>query len=181
MGGHSDAALRRAVRLGDAWHPLRFTLPWLQDALERLKTIADDHGRPVPALQPRILLRLTRSPVTRPDRHARRGHHRPGGGRPRPAASPRRRHGRPGPPSTAIPTRPCAPRPRGATSPRSPPWTSRPADRGCQSRAIENPRMTAAETTTCPGARSCGDAAPPEPWPRYRSKPTPPGPRRRCG
>ncbi|URN04866.1 MULTISPECIES: LLM class flavin-dependent oxidoreductase [Actinomadura] len=73
IGGHSDAALRRAVRLGDAWHPLRFTLPWLQDALERLKTIADDHGRPVPALQPRILLRLTRSPVTRPDRLAGEG------------------------------------------------------------------------------------------------------------
>jgi len=32
VGGNSDAALRRAVRLGDAWHPLRFTPGWLASA-----------------------------------------------------------------------------------------------------------------------------------------------------
>ncbi|WP_433470067.1 LLM class flavin-dependent oxidoreductase [Spirillospora sp. CA-128828] len=73
IGGNSDAALRRAVRLGDAWHPLRFTLPWFRAALERLTTIANEHGRPVPALQPRIALRLTPSPVTGPDRLAGEG------------------------------------------------------------------------------------------------------------
>ncbi|TDD81550.1 LLM class flavin-dependent oxidoreductase [Actinomadura darangshiensis] len=73
IGGNSDAALRRAVRLGDAWHPLRFTLPWLRDALERLNAVADEHGRPVPAFQPRILLRLTPAPVTGPDRRAGEG------------------------------------------------------------------------------------------------------------
>src|SRR5260221_11490808 len=30
VGGNSDAGLRRAVRLGEAWHPLRFTMPWLR-------------------------------------------------------------------------------------------------------------------------------------------------------
>jgi alkanesulfonate monooxygenase SsuD/methylene tetrahydromethanopterin reductase-like flavin-dependent oxidoreductase (luciferase family) len=29
VGGNSDAGMRRAVRLGDAWHPLRFTPGWL--------------------------------------------------------------------------------------------------------------------------------------------------------
>lgn len=62
IGGSSDAALRRAVRLGDAWHPLRFRLPWLREAVERLKRKAADHGRPVPELVPRIVLRLTDTP-----------------------------------------------------------------------------------------------------------------------
>src|SRR5262249_36441827 len=31
VGGASDAALRRAVRLGDAWHPIRIRLPWLRE------------------------------------------------------------------------------------------------------------------------------------------------------
>ncbi|MFD0535604.1 LLM class flavin-dependent oxidoreductase [Actinomadura luteofluorescens] len=73
IGGNSDAALRRAVRVGDAWHPLRFALPWLRGALERLKTVADEQGRPMPGLEPRIALRLTSSPVTGPDRLAGEG------------------------------------------------------------------------------------------------------------
>ncbi|SEP53229.1 LLM class flavin-dependent oxidoreductase [Amycolatopsis saalfeldensis] len=63
IGGGSDAALRRAVRLGDAWHPLRFELPWLRDAVTRLKAFADAAGRPVPGLAPRIALRLTEKPL----------------------------------------------------------------------------------------------------------------------
>ena len=63
VGGNSDAGLRRAVRLGEAWHPLPCTLPWLRDALDRLKAIADEQGRPVPALAPRTPLRLTESPI----------------------------------------------------------------------------------------------------------------------
>ncbi|MFP3961599.1 LLM class flavin-dependent oxidoreductase [Actinomadura fulvescens] len=73
VGGNSDAALRRAVRLGDAWHPLRFAMPWLNGALERLEAIADSEQRPVPPLAPRICLRLTESPVTGPDRKAGEG------------------------------------------------------------------------------------------------------------
>ncbi|MEV0632142.1 TIGR03619 family F420-dependent LLM class oxidoreductase [Nonomuraea wenchangensis] len=71
IGGNSDAGIRRAVRLGDAWHPLRATLPWLREAVERMRTIAGD--RPVPAFAPRIHLRITAAPVTAPDRRAGEG------------------------------------------------------------------------------------------------------------
>ena len=64
IGGNSDAALRRAVRLGDAWHPLRFTPGWMAEAAGRLTACAADQGRPAPALMPRIALRLTDAPVT---------------------------------------------------------------------------------------------------------------------
>jgi probable F420-dependent oxidoreductase len=60
VGGASDAALRRAVRFGDAWHPIRVRLPWLRDTgLPRLREIAEKEGRPLPALCPRIRLRVT--------------------------------------------------------------------------------------------------------------------------
>ncbi len=64
VGGNSDAGVRRAVRLGDAWHPLRFTMPWLREALGRMQAAADELQRPVPALVPRIALRLAEAPVT---------------------------------------------------------------------------------------------------------------------
>ncbi|MGC4765526.1 LLM class flavin-dependent oxidoreductase [Micromonospora sp. DT46] len=70
VGGNSDAGIRRAVLLGDAWHPLRVTPGWLADAAGRLKATADELGRPVPALMPRIGLRETREVVTAPDRLA---------------------------------------------------------------------------------------------------------------
>jgi alkanesulfonate monooxygenase SsuD/methylene tetrahydromethanopterin reductase-like flavin-dependent oxidoreductase (luciferase family) len=73
IGGNSDAALRRAVRLGDAWHPLRFTTGWLAGGLDRMKVIAAGLGRPQPALVPRIALHLTSSPVTGDDRLAGHG------------------------------------------------------------------------------------------------------------
>jgi alkanesulfonate monooxygenase SsuD/methylene tetrahydromethanopterin reductase-like flavin-dependent oxidoreductase (luciferase family) len=63
VGGHSDRALRRVARLGDAWHPLRQTPADWRDTLTRLKEIAAGEGRPVPALAPRILVRLTDEPV----------------------------------------------------------------------------------------------------------------------
>ena len=64
IGGNSDAALRRAVRLGDAWHPLRFTPGWMTEAAGRLTACAAGQARPGPALMPRIALRLTEAPVT---------------------------------------------------------------------------------------------------------------------
>lgn len=70
VGGNSDAGIRRAVLLGDAWHPLRVTPGWLAEAAGRLKATADELGRPVPALMPRIALRETREVVTGPDRLA---------------------------------------------------------------------------------------------------------------
>ena len=73
VGGNSDAGLRRAVRLGDAWHPLRFTLGWLREAVDRMESVAAGQQRPVPALAPRIALRLTGSPITDPGRLAGEG------------------------------------------------------------------------------------------------------------
>ncbi|MDX2646841.1 TIGR03619 family F420-dependent LLM class oxidoreductase [Streptomyces sp. PA03-1a] len=73
IGGNSTAGRRRAVRVGDAWHPLRFTLPWLREAVGDLASQAREQGRPVPALAPRIALRLTPGPVTGPDRLAGEG------------------------------------------------------------------------------------------------------------
>jgi alkanesulfonate monooxygenase SsuD/methylene tetrahydromethanopterin reductase-like flavin-dependent oxidoreductase (luciferase family) len=63
IGGNSDAALRRAVRLGDAWHPLRFAPGWLAGALERMKALAAERAASPPALAPRIALRLTPEPL----------------------------------------------------------------------------------------------------------------------
>ena len=52
--------MRRAVRHGDAWHPNRVRPGWLKSTgLPRLRQIADAESRPVPALCPRIRLRLT--------------------------------------------------------------------------------------------------------------------------
>jgi alkanesulfonate monooxygenase SsuD/methylene tetrahydromethanopterin reductase-like flavin-dependent oxidoreductase (luciferase family) len=73
IGGNSDAALRRAVRFGDAWHPLRFIPAWLTEALNRLKAIAAELQRPQPALMPRVALQLTTAPVTSDDRLAGHG------------------------------------------------------------------------------------------------------------
>ncbi|HJP77322.1 MAG TPA: LLM class F420-dependent oxidoreductase [Pseudonocardiaceae bacterium] len=71
VGGNSDIALRRAVRLGDGWHPLRFgSVDWLRAALTRLREFAAEAEREVPVLAPRIPLRLTDSFVTEVDRPA---------------------------------------------------------------------------------------------------------------
>jgi len=59
VGGASDAALRRTVRLGDAWHPIRFQEAWLRDeGVPRLRQLADEEGAQMPALCPRIRLRI---------------------------------------------------------------------------------------------------------------------------
>ncbi|MER5307241.1 LLM class flavin-dependent oxidoreductase [Streptomyces sp. NPDC002773] len=73
VGGNSDAGLRRAVRLGDAWHPLRPTLPWLREAVTRMEAYAEGQQLPVPALAPRIALRLTATRVDGPERLAGEG------------------------------------------------------------------------------------------------------------
>jgi len=64
VGGSSDAAMRRTVRYGDAWHPNRIRPHWLKTTgLPRLRDIADAERKPVPALCPRIRLRLTDTPL----------------------------------------------------------------------------------------------------------------------
>ena len=92
IGGNSDAAVRRAVRLGDAWHPLRFTPGWLAEAAGRLAASAAEQQRPQPALMPRIALRLTQAPDHRRRPPSRSRHDRPDRRGPRPAALARRRH-----------------------------------------------------------------------------------------
>lgn len=63
VGGASDAAMRRAIRYGDAWHPIRIRESWFRDeGIPRLRALADREGRPAPALCPRIRLRLTDAP-----------------------------------------------------------------------------------------------------------------------
>jgi alkanesulfonate monooxygenase SsuD/methylene tetrahydromethanopterin reductase-like flavin-dependent oxidoreductase (luciferase family) len=54
VGGNSAAAIRRAIKFGAAWHPLRISLPFLRDAVT---------SHTLPALAPRIALRLTGSPA----------------------------------------------------------------------------------------------------------------------
>lgn len=73
VGGHSDAGLRRTVRLGDAWHPLRLTMAQLREGTQRLRAYAQEYQLPVPALAPRIALRPGASPVDGPDRLAGEG------------------------------------------------------------------------------------------------------------
>ena len=74
VGGPSDAALRRAVLWGDAWHPIRIRTDWLRETgIARLKEIAEREGRPMPAVCPRIRLRLTETPRPDDDRVAGEG------------------------------------------------------------------------------------------------------------
>ncbi|MFE5944521.1 TIGR03619 family F420-dependent LLM class oxidoreductase [Streptomyces sp. NPDC056480] len=61
VGGNSEAGIRRAVRFGDAWHPLR--LP-----MDRMRAVLADHT--LPGFAPRIALRLTTAPVDDPERPA---------------------------------------------------------------------------------------------------------------
>ena len=74
VGGPSDAALRRAVLWGDARHPIRIRTDWLRETgIARLKEIAEREGRPMPAVCPRIRLRLTETPRPDDDRVAGEG------------------------------------------------------------------------------------------------------------
>ena len=74
VGGASDAAIRRAVRFGDAWHPNRFPVAWLrEDGIPRLKRIAAEEGRPMPALCPRARFWISNAPNSDPERQAATG------------------------------------------------------------------------------------------------------------
>lgn len=69
VGGTSGAALRRAARFADAWHPNNAELDWLRETgLPGLHAAADAIGRPTPAFSPRMRLHLTDSPVDGPAR-----------------------------------------------------------------------------------------------------------------
>lgn len=61
VGGNSEAGIRRAVRFGDAWHPLRMSMAGMRAVLA-------DHA--LPGFAPRIALRPTTAPVDDPERPA---------------------------------------------------------------------------------------------------------------
>lgn len=57
VGGGSDAAQRRAIRHGDAWHPLRIRPGWIEaEGKPHLAALAEQEGKPAPAICPRIRL-----------------------------------------------------------------------------------------------------------------------------
>lgn len=58
IGGHSQAALRRAVRFGDGWHATRLALPDLARALDDLRAIARAAGRDAAELTIAVKLNL---------------------------------------------------------------------------------------------------------------------------
>jgi probable F420-dependent oxidoreductase len=45
--GRSEAAMRRAARLGDGWQPYMYTADQLRDSVEKVRTFGDEAGRPV--------------------------------------------------------------------------------------------------------------------------------------
>ncbi len=74
VGGSSRAAMRRAVKFGDAWHPIGARVDWLRDTgMPQLTRIADEAESEVPSLAPRIYCRLTDSPIPEEKRVAGEG------------------------------------------------------------------------------------------------------------
>ena len=64
VGGGSDAALRRTIRLGAAWHPIRQRPErFRHEAVPRLRALAESEGRPMPELCPRIQLDIRDQPL----------------------------------------------------------------------------------------------------------------------
>jgi len=69
VGGSSHAAIYRAARFGDAWHPLNVPLEWLaRDGLPTLRRMAEECQRPTPAFAPRIRVRVTDTPLDAAER-----------------------------------------------------------------------------------------------------------------
>jgi probable F420-dependent oxidoreductase len=74
VGGESEAAMRRTVLRGDVWHPLRPAHGWLESiGLPSLDRIAEDNGRRMPPVVPRILLEIHSSPLPDESRELGRG------------------------------------------------------------------------------------------------------------
>ena len=64
IGGSSDAALRRAVRVGGSWHPIRARVGALRTTgVPRLRAVAEETGAAIPPVCPRIGLDITDAPL----------------------------------------------------------------------------------------------------------------------
>jgi probable F420-dependent oxidoreductase len=64
VGGQSPSSIRRAVRFGQAWHPLNVRLEWLRlEGLPLLRRAAEELRRPTPDFAPRIKVVLTDAPL----------------------------------------------------------------------------------------------------------------------
>lgn len=59
VGGNTRAGIRRAVTHGDGWHPINLTRQEMRDGAAALGRIAAERGLPVPALCPRIQMKIT--------------------------------------------------------------------------------------------------------------------------
>jgi alkanesulfonate monooxygenase SsuD/methylene tetrahydromethanopterin reductase-like flavin-dependent oxidoreductase (luciferase family) len=74
VGGHTPAAIRRAARFGDGWHPLNVRIDWLvEQGLPLLRHAAEQLQRPQPAFVPRIKVRVTDAPLPDGDRRPGQG------------------------------------------------------------------------------------------------------------
>jgi probable F420-dependent oxidoreductase len=74
VGGQSWQAIRRAVRFGTAWHPLDADVGWLEhEGLPLLRQAAVNEGRAVPALAPRVKIRLRDRAVAEAERRTGEG------------------------------------------------------------------------------------------------------------
>lgn len=74
VGGNSRRAMRRAITLGTAWHPLRLQIPAFVDTeVPKLHAEAEALGRPAPDICPRIRLRITDAPRDENERIAGEG------------------------------------------------------------------------------------------------------------
>ena len=74
IGGYSDSALKRAINLADAWHPIRINMSnFKSSGLDRLQRMADESNKPIPAICPRIKLKITQEPITSDERLAGHG------------------------------------------------------------------------------------------------------------
>lgn len=58
VGGSSDAARRRAGRVGAAWHPVGLMIDQFVEQSHLVLQSAQDHGRPAPQLAPRLPIRF---------------------------------------------------------------------------------------------------------------------------
>lgn len=69
VGGNSESGITRAVRVGGAWHPINQSVSALRERwLPLLRAEAERAGKELPALCPRIRLRLTAEAIPEAER-----------------------------------------------------------------------------------------------------------------